>query len=649
MKPDGKSLDIVVVGLGQAGGNLAAEFFRRGYRALALNTAQTDLNALDEGGVFPAMPAERRLYIGLDGYDGAGADPGYGRDCVHAHADRIRAAVGKQGADADAVILTAGLGGGTGSSVAALIEVLAEDDLPLLALMTLPTEGESGLAKVNAVRAINELVDAPLMGWIFVDNGRISSLNQDISVMDYYAHINGQIAHPLDAFNRLNARDDVRPIRSFDGEDFRKLLLSGGVLNYAVAKMPGVSTSEVIGTVKSCLESSAIMPGGFDITRISYLGLVIEAPESALAEVPISTFEEIAVSLKEESEGAAIYYGIYCTPEGTKPTLRLIASTPSLPHRIREVLGDAKREGKILGDKVQEELPTLELGDLKDVELFRTRTRPSERPRKNRGGVSAGLNMGVGLGGRRPADLVDDIAKEIGGRRPRLEVEDDEALPVPEPAQARVVGRGRGRRPAGQGLSVAPPPAAPTPAPRAVEAPASEPQDGDIPTRPHNEVHAQKRKGPPNKKPKSKNSLRRGPPPELGTEEIDVVAQLAELKDLGDLSLGELQETISASDIGNQQPRVRGGGSFQGTAELPSPDDYDRLVSKYLNSRTGDERKDIAERLEDDSLSKDTVVRYYAVEAMAKLGRKSFGNALLHATEDADDAVRMLAVEALKG
>ncbi len=650
MKPDGKSLDIVVVGLGQAGGNLAAEFFRRGYRALALNTAQTDLNALDEGGVFPAMPAERRLYIGLDGYDGAGADPGYGRDCVHAHADRIRAAVGKQGADADAIILTAGLGGGTGSSVAALIEVLADEDLPLLALMTLPTEGESALAKVNAVRAINELVDAPLMGWIFVDNGRISSLNRDISVMDYYAHINGQIAHPLDAFNRLNARDDVRPIRSFDGEDFRKLLLSGGVLNYAVAKMPGVSTDEVIGTVEDCLESSAIMPGGFDITRISYLGLVIEAPESALAEVPISTFEDIAVRLKKESEGAAIYYGIYCTPEGTKPTLRLIASTPSLPHRIREVLGDAKREGMILSDKVQEELPTLELGDLKDVELFRTRTRPSERPRKNRGGVSTGLGLGMGLGGRRPADLVDDIAKEIGGRRPRLEVDDDVPLPVPEPAQARVVGRGRGRRPAGRGLSVAPPAPTPEPMPpaKAVEAPAPAPQEGDAPTRPQNEAPQKKRKSL-RKKPNSKGSLPKGPPPELGTEEIDVVAQLAELKDLGDLSQGELQETIPASDIANQQPRVRGGGSFQGTAELPSPDDYDRLVSQYLNARTGNERKDIAERLEDDSVSKDTVVRYYAVEAMAKLGRKSFGNALLEATEDTDDAVRMLAVEALKG
>src|SRR3712207_7681498 len=51
----GRSLDIAVIGLGQAGGNLATEFHRRGYRALALNTAQSDLSSLDPGGVYPPL------------------------------------------------------------------------------------------------------------------------------------------------------------------------------------------------------------------------------------------------------------------------------------------------------------------------------------------------------------------------------------------------------------------------------------------------------------------------------------------------------------------------------------------------------------------------------------------------------------------
>ena len=46
---DDRSLDIAVIGLGQGGGNLAAQFAQFGYRAIALNTALTDLSALGDG------------------------------------------------------------------------------------------------------------------------------------------------------------------------------------------------------------------------------------------------------------------------------------------------------------------------------------------------------------------------------------------------------------------------------------------------------------------------------------------------------------------------------------------------------------------------------------------------------------------------
>src|ERR1700741_104275 len=104
LRPDGRALDIAVIGLGQAGGNIASEFFRRGSRAIAFNPAQTVLSALDPGGVYPAMPADRRIYIGLDGYDGAGADPTYGKECITENAERIKNTVIKQAGNADVVI-----------------------------------------------------------------------------------------------------------------------------------------------------------------------------------------------------------------------------------------------------------------------------------------------------------------------------------------------------------------------------------------------------------------------------------------------------------------------------------------------------------------------------------------------------------------
>lgn len=85
-----------------------------------------------------------------------------------------------------------------------------------------------------------------------------------------------------------------------------------------------------------------------------------------------------------------------------------------------------------------------------------------------------------------------------------------------------------------------------------------------------------------------------------------------------------------------------------GVGDLPSPDVYDQLVSRYLHAQTESERESVAQRLEDDSLSEHTVVRYYAVEAMSKLGRDTFSSALLAASEDDNEAVRTLALEALR-
>ena len=150
MKPADRSLDIAVLGLGQAGGNIAAEFHRRGYRALAFNTAKTDLASL-------ALPEAQRIYIGLEGTDGAGSDVEYGRECIAAHAERIRAAVAEHAASADVVVVAAGLGNGIGSCAPELVALLREQGLPVVVLTALPHHYESGITKVNALCAMRDI------------------------------------------------------------------------------------------------------------------------------------------------------------------------------------------------------------------------------------------------------------------------------------------------------------------------------------------------------------------------------------------------------------------------------------------------------------------------------------------------------------
>ena len=620
MKPEDRSLEITVVGLGQAGGNIASEFHRRGYRTLALNTAHTDLSALGPGGVYPVLPEDRRVYIGLEGYDGAGADPTYGADCVAAHEDLIREVVSAEAAGADAVLLTAGLGGGTGSAINELINILRNLDVPLIGLVTLPTDAESGIAKVNTVRAINELVDAPLAAWIFIDNARVAGLHQNVSIADYYPLVNETLAAPIDALNRLNdSGDGVSIIRTFDGEDFRKLLLSGGVLNYGVIGLPNITVDEVAGAFRDCLEASDLMPGGYDPATVSHVGVVIEAPADVLDDTPVSTFEAIDERLKADTGGAAVYRGIYCTPAETT-TLRLLTTTRSLPHRIRELLAEARAEGLILQEKLAEQLPTLELGEIEAFELFRpeARNRASDRPRRTTRRIQPSLD-GMKLDAVRAPP--PEAATPEPGAKPRRTAEPQR---VRRPARVR-------RHPSRSKPPARAAPTEPPPAPAMLDEPhvdVSVPMD-----EPRDPEKTDARQPAPEIFP-DVTSSRVNPsevPPDAETSEIDVEQEIA-------------KQRAAPKRTSAPPPPPHDAG----VGDLPSPDVYDQLVSRYLHAQTESERESVAQRLEDDSLSEHTVVRYYAVEAMSKLGRDTFSSALLAASEDDNEAVRTLALEALR-
>ena len=383
----GRALEIATVGLGQAGGNLAAEFARRGYRAMAFNTANTDLSTLSSSGL--SLPEGQRVYIGLDGHDGAGSDVNYARQCIAQNATKIRERVSEHAQGADILLITCGLGGGTGSAAAELVRVLEELSLPLLVLATLPSSYESGIAKVNAVRAVNELVKEHVLGWIFVDNNRLAESHGNVSLDRYYAEINRVCLDPIDAINHLNERDGVTPIRTIDGEDLRTLLLANGLLIFGFKELPKITTETVIEGVRECVQFSPIMPQGFSMESLSSIGLVIEAPDAILSNTPFTFFEQISEQLKDETGGAAVHLGVYRSKHADKATIRLVCSSQQLPEGVREMVAAARREGAQIRDKMQQTLTGLDLGDIEEYELLRTSPGIVRRPRITTDGAAA--------------------------------------------------------------------------------------------------------------------------------------------------------------------------------------------------------------------------------------------------------------------
>ncbi len=373
MTAEARSLDLCAIGLGQAGGWLAAEWRRRGYRALVLNTAKSDMRGLL--GKQPGLEiAEKdQLLISVDGADGAGRDPAWGRRCVREHEEKIRTTVQRQLNGADALLLMAGLGGGTGSAVDELVRVLEPLEIPILVLCTLPSDGESGIAKVNAVRAADAIIRLPLAGRFFVDNGRLLEAFPGVDVISYFQKVNARVLQPLDELNRLNAREDTWSLKSFDGEDLRKVLLSSGALLIHTARLKeGVlAASDLVEAANKCIDGGEFLARGTDVTKVAYVSVVVAGPEKALKATPMQVFEEAGAELKKQTGGGAFFDGLYVTPDDQPLRVWVLASSLSMPKRVLALVEKANSEGAELSKKIALDLQGLDTGALAGLTLFR--------------------------------------------------------------------------------------------------------------------------------------------------------------------------------------------------------------------------------------------------------------------------------------
>ncbi|MCT9095832.1 tubulin/FtsZ family protein [Haloarchaeobius sp. HME9146] len=187
-------MKVVLIGVGQAGGKIAqslAEFdynmdFDAVQGALAVNSAHADLQNLD---------IETQL-VGQDTVKGhgVGGDNELGAQVMQDDAIEVMDSLdGKITAQAEAIFVIAGLGGGTGSGGAPVLvrELQRVYDLPIYALGVLPGRGEGSMYQANAGRSLKTVV-READSTILVDNdawhdagesieGAFDSINQNIA------------------------------------------------------------------------------------------------------------------------------------------------------------------------------------------------------------------------------------------------------------------------------------------------------------------------------------------------------------------------------------------------------------------------------------------------------------------------------------
>jgi cell division GTPase FtsZ len=230
-------MKVVLIGLGQAGGKVTqrlAEFdYEMGFGAVqgarAVNTARADLQNLEVD----------TMVVGQDRVKGhgVGGDNELGAEIVRDAATEIMDSVATEiTSDIEAIVLVAGLGGGTGSGGAPALanELQRVYDLPVYVLGILPGRSEGSIYQANAGRSLKTVIresDAAIL----IDNDAWHESGE--SVEEGFESINAHIAQRVGVM--LAAGEAVEGVGEsvVDSSEIINTLRGGGVasLGYAAA------------------------------------------------------------------------------------------------------------------------------------------------------------------------------------------------------------------------------------------------------------------------------------------------------------------------------------------------------------------------------------------------------------------------------
>ncbi len=208
--------------------------------ALAINTARTDLAKPDY------IPEDRRVLIGDTHQEskghGVGGDVDVGADVAKTDIEEIRRAFDDvEIHDVDALFVSAGLGGGTGSGAGPVVidELQKMYDEPVYGLGVLPGEYEGGRPALNAARSLQSFV-TKVDNFIAFDNDAWRARDQTIE--EGYDEMNQELATRIVTLLAAGEQDETDVAENaMDSSDIMRTLDTGGVssIGYAASAVDG--------------------------------------------------------------------------------------------------------------------------------------------------------------------------------------------------------------------------------------------------------------------------------------------------------------------------------------------------------------------------------------------------------------------------
>jgi len=224
-----KNIQIKIVGVGGAGGNVVTRMKEKKIEGVEFVTINTDIQGLHSTKSDIKLQIGKEICRGL----GAGMDPTRGREAAEESVEEINQAV--QGADL--LFLTCGLGGGTGSGASPIVANLAKQSGALvIAVVTKPFifEGERRLEIANDAwdRLFNE-VDA----LVTIPNDRVFNIiDEKTPILDAFIKVDDVLKQGVEGMVNLIAYPGLI---NLDFANLRTILTEAGSTLLGIGRATG--------------------------------------------------------------------------------------------------------------------------------------------------------------------------------------------------------------------------------------------------------------------------------------------------------------------------------------------------------------------------------------------------------------------------
>lgn len=342
------SIELAVIGVGQAGSRIAEVFHKKDYDAGVINTSAQDLKFID-------VPDNNKLL--LEGsLGGTGKDLDLGREIFEESDDTVAQFVDRIVDGNNMVYLAISGGGGTGSSsVDTMVPMLFETGMPVGVIYVLPKATEDAQSKRNSIETLSRLAkmttENMVSNLIVVDNARIEQIYANLSQSDFWQVANNAIVEPLHIFNSLTAT--ASRFTSLDPSDFGKIISAGDCSIYGVMEVEDYMEETAL--AEAVIESLGgnMLASGFDLSQARVGGVIISGPEAALKQLPALNINYCFHMISEQTNGASIYQGVYSsdTQEDKIKIYSWFAGLGLPKDRVESLKRESEAQAAIAGSK----------------------------------------------------------------------------------------------------------------------------------------------------------------------------------------------------------------------------------------------------------------------------------------------------------